>query len=95
VVDTPIVIDLSPYKDLVRDGSNSIAIHGLNSSASTSEFLVRPSLSVNQTLTPTPQPVGSTQVVTARTYDGSTRSAPEQLAVVQSPFCRPLVGRCW
>ena len=38
VVDTPIVIDLSPYKELVRDGSNSIAIHGLNSSASIVKF---------------------------------------------------------
>ncbi|MFT4547374.1 MAG: hypothetical protein ACI9MB_001320, partial [Verrucomicrobiales bacterium] len=82
VVNTPTELDLTSFKDKLRNGSNTIAIHGMNSSQGGSDFLVRSRLDVNHNLAPTPQPVAASQVITARTYDGSTWSAPKQIALV-------------
>lgn len=84
VLTSPIVIDLTPFKDQMRDGINVIALHGLNSSLGGSDFLVRAMLSVNHNVSPTPVTVDGTQVITARTFDGSQWSAPEQIALIMS-----------
>ena len=84
ILTAPIVIDLTPFKDHMRDGSNVIALHGLNSSAGGSDFLVRSTLSVNHNIAPTPAIVDGTQVITARTFDGLQWSAPEKIALIIS-----------
>ncbi|MFT6178741.1 MAG: hypothetical protein ACJAQT_003210 [Akkermansiaceae bacterium] len=84
VLNTPIELDLTPFKDQMRKGSNTIAIHGMNSVKGGSDFLIRSGLDVNHNLTPKPLPVAASRVITARTYDGSTWSAPKQIALVVS-----------
>ncbi|MGY8647291.1 MAG: CotH kinase family protein, partial [Verrucomicrobiales bacterium] len=84
VLTAPIVIDLTPFKDQMRDGGNVIALHGMNSSIGGSDFLMRPMLSINHNVSPTPATVDGTQVITARTFDGSQWSAPEQIALIIS-----------
>ncbi|MFT6863933.1 MAG: hypothetical protein ACJAVK_002495 [Akkermansiaceae bacterium] len=84
VLGAPIMIDLTPFKAQVRDGKNVIALHGLNSSIGGSDFLVRSTLSVNHNVSPTPASVDGTQVITARAFDGSQWSAPEQIALIMS-----------
>jgi hypothetical protein len=82
VLTSPIVIDVTPFKNNLRDGTNVIALHGMNSSPGGSDFLVRAMLSVNHNVLPTPTTVNGTQVITARTFDGSQWSAPEQIALI-------------
>jgi hypothetical protein len=84
VLTAPIIIDLTPFKDQMRDGENVIALHGMNSSIGGSDFLMRPMLSINHNVSPTPATVDGTQVITARTFDGSQWSAPEQIALIIS-----------
>ncbi len=84
VLTAPIIIDLTPFKDQMRDGTNVIALHGMNSSRGGSDFLIRSTLSVNHNISPTPATVDGTQVITARTFDGSQWSAPEQIAFIMS-----------
>jgi len=84
VLTAPIVIDLTPFKDQMRDGANVIALHGMNNFAIGADFLLRSVLSVNHNVSPTPATVDSTQVITARTFDGSQWSAPGQIALIIS-----------
>lgn len=82
VLNTPILIDLTPFRGQVRDGANVIAIHGMNSTVGGSDFLVRATLSVNHNVAPSPVAVNATQVITARAFDGSSWSAPERVALI-------------
>ena len=84
VISTPVIVDLTPLKNLVRDGSNVIAIHGMNSSKGGSDFLVRPLLTVRHNVTASPLSIDSTQTITARTFTGSTWSAPESVTLIAS-----------
>jgi len=84
VINTPVVIDLTSLKNRVHNGLNVIAIHGLNSSAGGSDFLVRPSLDVTHIVTPSPLAINTSQTITARTFDGSTWSAPESVTLILS-----------
>ncbi len=84
VINTPVVIDLTSLKNRVQNGLNVIAIHGLNSSAGGSDFLVRPSLDVTHIVTPSPLAINTTQTITARTFDGATWSAPESVTLILS-----------
>ena len=84
VLNAPVVLDLTPFKEQVRKGANAIALHGMNSSTGGSDFLVRATLTANHNISPTPAVVDSSQVITARTFDGSNWSAPEQIALVVS-----------
>ncbi|MGK0187810.1 MAG: hypothetical protein ACI9R3_003601 [Verrucomicrobiales bacterium] len=84
VLDSPVVLDLTSFKNQVRAGKNVIALHGMNSSEGGSDFLVRATLSVNHTVSPTPATVDGTQVVTARAFDGSQWSSPEQIPLIIS-----------
>ncbi|MDF1711529.1 MAG: CotH kinase family protein [Akkermansiaceae bacterium] len=82
VVNNPIRIDLTPFKDQMRDGANVLALHGLNNSAGSFDFVIRATLSVNHTISAMPVAVDGTRVITARTFDGSQWSAPEQIALI-------------
>ncbi|MGI9239231.1 MAG: CotH kinase family protein, partial [Verrucomicrobiales bacterium] len=82
VINEPVIVDLTPLKGLVHNGTNVIAIHGLNSSVGSSDFLVRPTLSVTHIVTPSPLAINATQTITARTFDGSTWSAPEAITLI-------------
>jgi hypothetical protein len=82
VLTTPIELDLTPFKDQLRNGTNVIAIQGLNNAAANSDFLVRARLDVNHNLAPTPLPVETSQTIMARTFDGSTWSAPSRVSLV-------------
>jgi len=84
VLSTPIELDLTLFKNQMRNGSNTIAIHGMNSNPGGSDFLVRAALDVNHNLSPTPLPITTSQAITARTFDGATWSAPRQIALVVS-----------
>ncbi|MDC0260120.1 CotH kinase family protein [Akkermansiaceae bacterium] len=84
VLNAPIILDLTPYQDQLQNGANVIALHGMNSSPGGSDFLVRSLLSINHNVSPTPVTVDRTQILTARTFDGSQWSAPEQVAMITS-----------
>jgi hypothetical protein len=84
VLNAPTVLDLTPYQDQMRNGENVIALHGMNSSVGGSDFLVRSLLSVNHNVSSTPVTVDRTQIVTARTFDGSQWSAPGEVALITS-----------
>ena len=82
VLKTPIVIDLTPFKNDMRNGSNVIAIHGINSSRGGSDFLARATLEVNHNVSAEPLLINDPQIITARTYNGSTWSAPEKITLI-------------
>ncbi len=84
VLKTPIEIDLTPFKEHMRNGSNVIAVHGINSSRGGSDFLTRATLEINHNISATPLRINTTQVITARTYNGSTWSAPEKITLIAS-----------
>jgi len=84
VLRTPIEIDLTPFKDHVRKGSNVLAVHGMNSSQGGSDFLLRATLEINHNVSAEPLPITDTQIITARTYNGSTWSAPEEITLISS-----------
>lgn len=84
VLKTPIEIDLTPFKDHMRNGSNVIAVHGMNSSRGGSDFLVRAALEVNHNVSAEPLPINDTQIITARTYNGLAWSAPEKITLIAS-----------
>jgi len=84
VLKTPIEIDLTPFKEHIRNGSNVIAVHGMNSSRGGSDFLTRATLEINHNISATPLRINTTQVITARTYNGSTWSAPEKITLIAS-----------
>jgi hypothetical protein len=82
VLNTPVEIDLTPHLDQFRNGGNVIAIHGLNNASGSADFLVRTRLEINHNVSPEPLAVDETVSITARTYDGSTWSAPSQATLV-------------
>ena len=84
VLKTPIKIDLTPFKNDMRNGSNVIAIHGINSSRGGSDFLARATLEVNHNVSAEPLLINDPQIITARTYNGSTWSAPEKITLIAS-----------
>ncbi len=84
VLRSPIEINLTPFKDHMRNGSNVLAMHGLNSSQGGSDFLIRATLEVNHNVSAEPIPINDTQIITARTYNGSIWSAPEKITLIGS-----------
>ena len=82
VLSTPVKIDLTPYLDQLRNGGNVIAIHGLNNASGSADFLVRTRLEINHNVSPEPLAIEETVSITARTYNGSTWSAPSQATLV-------------
>lgn len=68
--------DITAFKAALVNGTNVLAIQGMNSSPGGSDLLVKPRLSVNHTVVSTPIVLTETSTVVARTYDGQQWSAP-------------------
>jgi hypothetical protein len=68
--------DITAFKAALRNGTNVLAIQGMNSSSGGSDILVKPRLTVNHTVIATPIVLAETSSVVARTYDGQQWSAP-------------------
>lgn len=68
--------DISDFAGAVVNGRNVLAIHGMNTSPGSSDFLCLPTLSVNETVAATPVILNETTLITARAYDGAEWSAP-------------------
>ena len=73
-------IDISANKSALRNGTNVLAIHAMNSSAGGSDFVIRAGLDVNETVVPEPILLNASQTITARVKNGDFWGAP----VVQS-----------
>jgi hypothetical protein len=84
VLRSPIEIDITPFKNHIRNGSNVLAMHGMNSSQGGSDFLIRTTLEINHNVSAEPLLINDTQLITARTYNGSTWSAPEKITLIGS-----------
>ena len=68
--------DISQFANAMVNGQNVLAIHGMNTSPGSSDFLCLPTLSVNETVAATPVILNETTLITARAYDGAQWSAP-------------------
>ena len=68
--------DITAFKAALTDGTNVLAIQGMNSSPRGSDFLIKPQLTVNHTVVATPIALTETSTVVARSYDGQQWSAP-------------------
>lgn len=82
VTSQPVVLDLTPWKDALRTGSNVLAVHGLNATTEGTDFLIRPELSVTSIVTSSSVPINTTQTVTARTYERARWSAPASVSII-------------
>ena len=69
-------IDITKHKSALRNGTNVLAIHAMNTSVTGSDFLIKAGLDVNETVVPNPIALNNSQMVTARTFDGTFWSAP-------------------
>ena len=74
--------DLTANASAIRNGTNVLAIHGLNIGAGSNDFLCLPTLSVNSTVAGTPVILDETTFITARSYDGAQWSAPSTATFV-------------
>ncbi|MGK0190687.1 MAG: hypothetical protein ACI9R3_006517, partial [Verrucomicrobiales bacterium] len=73
------MIDVSDNKAALRNGTNVLAIHAMNSSAGGSDFLIRAGLDINETVAPEPtEPIvlNESQTISARIKEGDFWSAP-------------------
>lgn len=68
--------NISAFKSSVINGTNVLAIQGMNSSSGGSDFLIKPRLSVNHTVVSTPIALSQSSTVVARAYDGQQWGAP-------------------
>ena len=84
VLHLPESLDLIHVKEHLREGRNVLALHGFNSGASESDFLVRPELRVTRVVSPSPVILNETRTITARTYRNRIWSAPETVTFVVS-----------
>ncbi|MFT5407401.1 MAG: hypothetical protein ACI9NC_000106 [Verrucomicrobiales bacterium] len=74
--------DLTAFKSSMINGTNVLAIQGMGSSASGSDFLIKPRLSVNHTVVATPIVLNSSTSVVARAFDGQQWGGPTSAAFV-------------
>ena len=75
VLSTPVEIDATPHKALIRNGSNALAIQAMNLTSGGADFLVDASLELNQTVSATPIVLDESQTIIARAYDGGEWSS--------------------
>ncbi len=68
--------DITAFKAALIDGTNVLAIQGMNSTPGGSDLLIKPQLTVNHTVVATPIVLNETSTVIARAYDGEQWSAP-------------------
>jgi len=68
--------DITAFKASLVNGSNVLAIQGMNSSPGGSDLLIKTRLTVNHTVVATPITLTETSTLIARTYDGQQWSAP-------------------
>ncbi|MFT6861847.1 MAG: hypothetical protein ACJAVK_000400 [Akkermansiaceae bacterium] len=74
--------DITAFKAALVNGTNVLAIQGMNSSSGGSDLLIKPRLTVNHTVVATPITLTGTSTVVARTYDGQQWSAPTSATYV-------------
>lgn len=84
VLHLPETLDLIHAREHLREGPNVIALHGFNSNANESDFLVRPELHVTRVSSSSPVIINGTRTITARTYRNRIWSAPETVTFVVS-----------
>ncbi|MFV2065890.1 MAG: CotH kinase family protein [Pirellulales bacterium] len=77
-------IDISPFAELLRDGDNVLAIHGLNASGDNPDFLIAPQLEA--TVIDNPVVISGITPVTARALSGSDWSAPTTAFFSETAF---------
>jgi hypothetical protein len=82
VLNTPVVLDLTAFREHLRNGPNVLALHGLNATTAGTDFLVQPELRVTQVVTSSPLTINTTQTIIARSFSGLTWSAPESVTLV-------------
>ena len=63
-------LDITNYRDALRNGANVLAIHAMNQTDTGSDFLIKAGLLINETVVPMPVAIEESQTVTARVYDG-------------------------
>ncbi len=68
--------DLTPFKSLIRNGVNVLAIHGINQGVGSSDFFLKTRLTVNQPAPNNSIVLNATTRVTTRTRTGNNWSAP-------------------
>ncbi|MEJ2704970.1 MAG: CotH kinase family protein, partial [Sedimentisphaerales bacterium] len=66
-------IDLSAFLGTLQEGGNLLAIHGLNSSATDSDFLISPELLIGETGEDNEDPAGASRYTSPITLSKSTR----------------------
>jgi len=86
----PEVIDLTAFRDLLRDGDNVLAIHGLNIAADDGDFLVAPELTMQRFGDPI-RLIGTLDL-TARTKVGDSWSAPSRTHYVVADSTGDVTG---
>ncbi len=74
--------DVSAAADLLVDGTNVLAIHAMNSSLSGSDFLIRPHLTINHTVTSEALTLEGPTLVTARVRGADAWSAPAVVSFI-------------
>jgi len=68
--------DITAFKAALVNGTNVLAIQGMNSNPGGSDLLIKPRLMVNHTVVATPITLTKTSTMVARAYDGQQWSAP-------------------
>ncbi len=69
------LFDISNFLDLLNDGENVLAIHGLNSSSNSSDFLIAPRLELTEAVDPSAIVLESGLNVKSRSLNGNDWSA--------------------
>jgi hypothetical protein len=76
VLSTPIEIDASAFKSAVRNGSNTLAIQGMNTDLEGLDFLIDAALEVNHSHVASSLVLTESSAITARAHDGTEWSGP-------------------
>ena len=82
VLSTPIEIDASAFKSAVRNGSNTLAIQGMNTDREGLDFLIDAALEVNHSLVASSLVLIESSAITARALDGTEWSGPSTATFV-------------
>lgn len=76
------VFDLTAHLGLLQEGTNVLAIHGLNDNLGSSDLIQLPELHATHTITSSPLQVQESTVVSARAFNGTDWSALAQKTYV-------------
>ena len=99
VLSRPIEFDLTQYRDLLKVGTNLLAIHGLNQSAGSSDMLIEPELVLQRSEVRLPDIFYTLDGSDPRSADGTSNgtlfTAPFELTESATVMARMRVGEEW